>query len=232
MKIGIIGSSTVAQTLATKLLEVGHSVTISSRDTSQAKDRGAMGVVASADDWAAEQRGKGYEAAAAGFADTAASSELIINATAGTGSLAALQAAGPGNLGGKILIDVSNPLDFSHGMPPTLSVCNTDSMGEQIQAAFPETRVVKTLNTVTAALMVDPGRLAEETDIFVAGNDAAAKEWVAQQFLREWLGWARVIDLGDITAARGTEMYLPLWLRLWGSTGTGILNVRLVVEQV
>jgi predicted dinucleotide-binding enzyme len=230
MKIGIIGSSTVAQTLATKLLEVGHSVTISSRDTSQAKDLGAMGVVASADDWAAEQRGKGYEAAAAGFADTAASSELVINATAGTGSLAALQAAGHGNLRGKILVDVSNPLDFSHGMPPTLSVCNTDSMGEQIQAAFPETRVVKTLNTVTAALMVDPGRLAEETDIFVAGNDAAAKEWVAQQFLREWLGWKRVIDLGDITAARGAEMYLPLWLRLLGASGRAILNVRVVVE--
>lgn len=230
MKIGIIGSSTVAQTLATKLVEVGHDVTISSRDTSQAKDRGPMGIVPSADDWAAEQRGKGHEAAAAGFAATAASSELVINATLGTGSLAALQAAGADNLRGKILIDVSNPLDFSHGMPPTLSVCNTDSLGEQIQAAFPETRVVKTLNTVNAGVMVDPGRLAEETDVFVAGNDAAAKEWVAQQFLREWLGWKRVIDLGDITAARGAEMYLPLWLRLLGATRSAVLNVRVVVE--
>ena len=116
-------------------------------------------------------------------------------------------------------------------MPPVLSVCNTDSMGEQIQAAFPETRVVKTLNTVTAYLMVDPDRLPEQTDLFVAGNDAEAKEWVTQHLLREALGWKRVTDLGDISASRGAEMYLPLWLRLWGATGTGILNVRLVVEQ-
>ena len=231
MKIGIIGSSTVAQTLATKLVEVGHSVTISSRDTSQAKDRGPMGIVPSADDWAAEQRGKGYEAAAAGFAAAAAFGEFVINATLGAASLAALQAAGAENLRGKILVDVSQPLDFSQGMPPTLTVCNTDSLGEQIQAAFPETRVVKTLNTVTAALMVNPGRLAEETDMFVAGNDAEAKEWVAQQFLREWLGWTRVTDLGDITSSRGTEMYMPFWLRLWGATGTAIFNVRLVVER-
>jgi predicted dinucleotide-binding enzyme len=230
MKIGIIGSAAVAQTLASKLVEVGHSVTISSRDTSKAKDRGPMGIVPSADDWAAEQRGKGYEAAAAGFADTAASGELVINATAGTGSLAALQAAGAENLRGKILVDVSNPLDFSRGMPPTLTVCNTESLAEQIQAAYPESRVVKTLNTVTAAVMVDPGRLTEETDIFVAGNDAEAKEWVAQHLLRESFGWTRVLDLGDITAARGAEMYLPLWLRLFGATGTGLFNVRIVTE--
>ncbi len=231
MKIGIIGSSTVAQTLATKLVEVGHNVTISSRDTSQAKDRGPMGIVPSADDWAAEQCGKGHEAAAAGFAAAAASGEFVINATLGAASLAALHAAGAENLRGKILVDVSQPLDFSRGMPPTLTVCNTDSLAEQIQAAFPETRVVKTLCTVTAALMVDPGRLAEETDMFVAGNDAEAKEWVAQQFLREWLGWTRVTDLGDITSSRGTEMYMPFWLRLWGATGTAIFNVRLVVER-
>jgi 8-hydroxy-5-deazaflavin:NADPH oxidoreductase len=231
MKIGIIGSGGVAQTLGAKLAEVGHAVTISSRDTSRPKDRGAMGVTPSADDWAAEQRGKGHEAAAAGFAEAAASGELLINATAGTGSLAALQAAGAGNLRGKILVDVSNPLDFSRGMPPTLAVCNTDSLGEQIQAAFPETRVVKTLNTVTAALMVDPGRLAEQTDLFVAGNDAGAKEWVTTHLLRESLGWTRVIDLGDIGAARGAEMYLPLWLRFMGALGSPILNVRVVAEQ-
>jgi 8-hydroxy-5-deazaflavin:NADPH oxidoreductase len=230
MKIGIIGSGTVAQTLASKLLEVGHSVTISSRDISKAKDPGPMGALASADEWAAAQRGKGHEAAAAGFAAAAASGELVINATLGSASLAALQAAGADNLRGKILVDVSNPLDFSNGMPPTLTVCNTDSLAEQIQAAFPATRVVKTLNTVTAALMVDPGRLGEETDIFVAGNDAEAKEWVTQHFLRESLGWTRVIDLGDITAARGAEMYLPLWLRLLGATGTGVLNMRVVTE--
>jgi predicted dinucleotide-binding enzyme len=231
MKVGIIGSGGVAQTLGAKLLEAGHAVTISSRDTHQAKDRGAMGVTPAAEDWAAEQRGKGYEAAAGGFGEAAAFGEVLINATAGTASLAALQAAGAENLRGKILVDLSNPLDFSHGMPPTLTVCNTDSVGEQIQAMFPEARVVKTLNTVNAGVMVDPGRLGEETDLFVAGNDAEAKEWVTQHLLRESLGWTRVIDLGDITASRGAEMYLPLWLRLLGALGTSALNVRVVTER-
>jgi predicted dinucleotide-binding enzyme len=230
MKIGIIGSGDVAQTLGTKLVQVGHSVTISSRDTTKAKDRGAMGMVPPADDWAATQRRAGGEAAAAGFAAAAASGKFVINATAGTVSLAALRAAGAENLAGKILVDLSNPLDFSNGPPPTLSVCNTDSVGEQLQAAFPETRVVKTLNTVTAAVMVDPGRLGQQTDLFVAGDDAGAKEWVTTHLLRESLGWERVLDLGDITASRAMEMYLPLWLRLMGSLGTAVLNVRVLAE--
>ena len=230
MKIGIIGSGSVAQILAGKLAAAGHAVTISSRDTTKAKES-SLGPIPSADDWAAEARAKGLEATAGSFAEAAVAGELIINATPGGGSLEALQAAGAENLRGKILVDLSNPLDSSQGMPPILSVCNTDSVGEQIQAAFPETRVVKTLNTVTAYLMVDPDRLPEQTDLFVAGNDAEAKEWVAQRLLRETLGWERITDLGDITASRGAEMYLPLWLRLWGATGTGILNVRLVVEQ-
>lgn len=230
MKIGIIGSGSVAQILAGKLAAAGHAVTISSRDITKAKES-SLGPIPSADDWAAEARAKGLEATAGSFAEAAVAGELIINATPGGGSLEALQAAGAENLRGKILVDLSNPLDSSQGMPPILSVCNTDSVGEQIQAAFPETRVVKTLNTVTAYLMVDPDRLPEQTDLFVAGNDAEAKEWVAQRLLRETLGWERITDLGDITASRGAEMYLPLWLRLWGATGTGILNVRLVVEQ-
>jgi predicted dinucleotide-binding enzyme len=230
MKIGIIGSGSVAQMLGTKLAAAGHTVTISSRDTTKAKES-SLGPTPSADEWAAQTRAQGLEAAAGSFAEAAAAGELIINATPGGGSLEALRAAGAENLGGKILVDLSNPLDFSQGMPPILSISNTDSVGEQIQAAFPETRVVKTLNTVTVYLMVDPGRLPEETDLFVAGNDVEAKEWVTQHLLRETLGWKRVTDLGDITASRGAEMYLPLWLRLWGAVGTGILNVRLVVEQ-
>ena len=156
MDIGIIGSGTVAQTLAGKLLELGHSVMISSRDTTQAKDRGDWGALPSADDFAAAQRELGREAAAGSFADAAAHGELVINATAGGHSLAALEAAGADNLAGKILVDVANPLDFSQGMPPTLLFCNTDSLGERIQAAFPEARVVKSLNTMTAQVMVDP----------------------------------------------------------------------------
>jgi len=228
MDIGIIGSGQVAQTLGGKFLDLGHSVTISSRDTGQAKDLGEQGVIPSAAEWAAARRTTGADAAAGSFAAAAAGGELIVNATAGAASLAALGLAGAENLRGKILIDLANPLDFSRGMPPSLSVCNTDSLGEQIQAAYPETRVVKALNTVSVHVMIDPAQLGAETDIFVAGNDADAKAWVTRHVLKEWLGWPRVLDLGDITAARATEMYLPLWLRLWGTVGTGALNIRVV----
>jgi predicted dinucleotide-binding enzyme len=228
VNIGIIGSSTVGQTLAAKLLELGHSVMVSSRDTSLAKDLGPRGVVPSAADFAAVQRALGREAAAGGFADAAAHGEVIINATAGGHSLEALEAAGAANLAGKVLVDVANALDFSRGMPPALLFCNTDSLAERIQAAFPETHVVKTLNTVTAAVMVDPGRLDEATTVFVAGNDQAAKDWVRTELLGAWFGWRQVLDLGDVTAARGPEMWLPLWLSLMSATGTPFFNLRLV----
>ncbi len=230
MDIGIIGSSSVAQTLGGKLLDLGHRVIISSRDVSAAKSLPQYGItLPSAEDWAKAQRDEGADAAAGGFADAASSSELVINATAGAVSLQALEQAGAENLRGKILIDLSNPLDFSQGLPPTLTVANTDSLGERIQAALPETRVVKTLNTVGAPVMVDPEQLGEATHIFVCGDDADAKAWVTRHLLREWLGWEHVMDLGDITASRGVEMYLPLWLKLFGTAGTGLLNIKVVV---
>ena len=229
MDIGIIGSGQVAQTLAAKLLELGHSVTISSRDTAQSKERD-WGEVPSAEGFAAAQRELGREAAAGSFADAAAHGELIINATVGEHSLAALEAAGAANLGGKILVDVANPLDFSGGMPPTLLFCNTDSLGERIQAAFPGARVVKALNTTNAQVMVDPHQLSEPTAIFVAGNDQEAKDWVHHELLERWLGWEQVLNVGDISAARGLEMWLPLWLRLWGAVGTGAFNIRVVAS--
>jgi predicted dinucleotide-binding enzyme len=228
MDIGIIGSGRVAQTVGGKLLDLGHTVTISSRDTSKSKDLGAMGALPSADEWVAAQRADGAAAAAGSFAAAAAAGELVINATAGSGSLEAIELAGARNLRGKILIDLANPLDFSQGMPPSLFLCNTDSLGERVQAALPETRVVKTLNTVSADVMIDPARLGEPTTVFVAGDDGEAKEWVTRHVLREWLGWEHVVDLGDISASRGAEMYLPLWLRMWGATGAGALNSRLV----
>ena len=230
MDIGIIGSAQVAQTLAAKLLELGHSVMVSSRDTAQAKDRGDWGAIPSAADFAAAQRELGRTAAAGGFADAATHGEVVINATAGGHSLDALAAGGSANLAGKILIDVANPLDFSGGMPPSLLYCNTDSLGERIQAAFPDARVVKSLNTVNAHVMVDPHQLSEPTAIFVAGNDQEAKDWVHHELLERWFGWEQVLDLGDIGAARGLEMWMPLWLRLWGAAGTGAFNIRLVAS--
>ena len=227
MDIGIIGSSIVAQTLGGKLAELGHSVTISSRDTSRAHQM-SWGTVPSADDWVAEQRRAGRAVEAADFAGAATrGADLVINATEGVHSLEALQAAGSANLAGKILMDVANPLDFSQGMPPRIAFCN-ESLGVRIQEAFPEARVVKTLNTVNAAVMVDPGQLPAETDVFVAGNDADAKVWVERVILREAFGWTSVVDLGDITGARGVEMYLSLWLSLFGATGTPAFNFKVV----
>jgi 8-hydroxy-5-deazaflavin:NADPH oxidoreductase len=152
---------------------------------------------------------------------------MVVNATAGAVSLEALEQAGEDNLNGKILIDISNPLDFSKGMPPTLLVSNTDSLGEQIQRRFPEAKVVKTLHTMNAYLMVDPAQLAAtDHTVFVSGDDAEAKARVSE--LLQSFGWSDIIDLGDITTARGTEMVLPIWVRLFGVLQMPIYNFKIV----
>jgi predicted dinucleotide-binding enzyme len=163
------------------------------------------------------------------FADAAAFGELVFNCTAGMHSLAALEAAGPTNLAGKVLVDVANPLDFSQGFPPSLAVSNTDSIGEQIQRALPESRVVKALNTMNCSVMVDPGVVRGSHAVFVCGEDAAAKDQVAE--LLGTFGWPRerILDLGGIRSARGMEMYLPLWLELMGALGTGTFNIGVLV---
>ena len=218
MKIGVLGTGTVGQTLAGKLVTLGHEVTMGSR---RAGNETAV-------TWAGAA---GERASEGSFADAARAGDVVINATAGAASVDALSSAGTENLAGKLLIDVANPLDFSAGMPPTLTVCNTDSLGEQIQRAFPEARVAKTLNTVNASVMVDPRIVPGSHTIFVCGNDSEAKAQASD--LLQSFGWAReeIMDLGDIAAARGAEMYLPLWLRLWGATGTGHLNVQVVVAS-
>ncbi len=213
MRIGVLGTGNVGRTLASGLLRNGHEVRLGSRTA------GNEAAVA----WAAEVGGPASEGT---FADAAGFGELVVNATAGAASLDALNLAGAEQLAGKVLVDVSNPLDFSHGMPPTLTVCNDDSLGEQIQRAFADLRVVKTLNTVTAAVMVEPRLVAGTHTIFVAGDDAAAKAQ-ASDLLKEF-GWPAesILDLGDIGAARGMEMYLPLWLRLYGAKQTAVLNIE------
>jgi 8-hydroxy-5-deazaflavin:NADPH oxidoreductase len=212
MRIGVFGSGTVGQTVGKKLAELGHDVMIGTRDAGKLAE------------WLGQVGGQG---SVGSVAEAAAHGDILINATAGTGSLAALEQAGADNLGAKILIDIANPLDFSQGMPPSLTVVNTDSLGEQIQRAYPNLRVVKTLNTMNAYLMVDPRQLADgDHDIFVSGNDAAAKAEVSE-LLREF-GWSRIIDLGDISTARGTEMILPLWVRLYGALDTPMFNFKVV----
>ena len=201
MRIGVLGTGVVGTTIAAKLRELSHDVLIGSRSAS--------------DD-------------AVPFANAAAHGELVFNCTSGVASLEALGAAGDENLSGKVLVDVANPLDFSQGMPPRLSVCNDDSLGEQIQRAFPTAKVVKALNTMNAAIMVDPARVPGEHDVFVCGNEDDAKAQVAE--LLQSFDWPaeRIVDLGDITAARGQEMYLPIWLRLMGAVGQPNFNIRAV----
>ena len=214
MRFGVLGTGMVGDAIATKLVGLGHEVKMGARDAKNEK----------AAAWATKG---GAKASQGTFADAATFGEVLFNCTSGMASLEVLNAAGEGNLAGKILIDVSNPLDFSKGMPPTLSVSNTDSLGEQIQRAFPRTQVVKTLNTLNAQLMVEPQGLAGgDHDVFLSGNDAGAKGKV--KALLQSFGWKTIHDLGDITTARGTESLLPVWLRLWGALGDANFNFKIV----
>lgn len=215
MRIGVLGTGDVGRTIATKLVALGHETTLGSRTADNE----------AATAWA---RDAGELARHGTFADAAAGAELLFNCTAGAGSLEALGAAAEAGIDGKVVVDVSNPLDFSAGMPPSLFVSNTDSLGEQLQRTFPQARIVKALNTMGRELMVDPGRLSGEHNVFVCGDDADAKAQVAE--LLQSFGWAAtsIVDLGDITSARGTEGYLPLWLRLWGALGAREFNIAIV----
>jgi 8-hydroxy-5-deazaflavin:NADPH oxidoreductase len=224
MQIGIFGTGAVGRTLAAALAKKGHSVMIGTRDPASTLGREAgTGRGASFKQWHGE-----HPAVRLGtFADAAHFGEVLVNATSGSGALPALEAAGEDALGESILLDIANPLDYSKGFPPSLSVCNTDSLGEQIQRRFPRLRVVKTLNTTNAAVMVDPSSVAGgDHSLFMSGNDAAAKAQV-KDWLGEWFGWRDVIDLGDITTARGSEMLLPIWVRLWGALGSPAFNFKI-----
>jgi 8-hydroxy-5-deazaflavin:NADPH oxidoreductase len=218
MRIAVLGTGVVGRSLAGKLLESGHDVVLGSRS---ATNEAAVG-------WAAEA---GPRAKAATFFDAAAEAEVVINATPGAVSLEVLAAASTKNLAGKVLIDVANPLDHSAGFPPSLSISNTDSLAETIQRAFPTARVVKALNTMRADVMVAPDRLAGgDHDVFMAGDDAEAKE-VVSGLLREF-GWRpeHIRDLGPLEAARGLEMWLPLWLRIFLKQGNSVFNIKVVSE--
>ncbi len=214
MKIGVLGTGMVGAALATGFVAKGHAVKMGAREAGNAKAR----------QWAESAGGM---ASAGTFADAAAFGEVVFNATRGDASLDALRAAGSESLRGKILVDVANPLDFSKGMPPKLfTAAAGDSLAERIQKEFPGARVVKTLNTINAAIMAHPDRVGGPSDLFICGNDAEAKSRVRE--LLHQFGWTTIHDLGDISGARGMEAYLLLWLRLWGTLQTADFNVRIV----
>lgn len=221
MNIGIFGSGIVGQTVGQGLARLGHRVTIGTRDPSNLDE--ARGQAPSLQSWLTAVGPAGRVDT---FAGAAGSADLLVNATNGSGSLAALQSAGAG-LAGKVLLDLANPLDFSQGMPPTLFVKDSDSLAEQLQRAHPQLRVVKALNTMSAHLMVNPRALAGgDHTVFLSGDDAGARAQVCE--LLESLGWTDILDLGGLSTARGTEMLLPLWLRTWQALGTADFQFKVV----
>jgi 8-hydroxy-5-deazaflavin:NADPH oxidoreductase len=229
MKFSILGTGSVGQSIASKLAELGHEVMIGTRNVKEklaSSDKDSYGNPPFKDWLSANNKVK-----LGTFAESAQFGEIIINATHGGSSLDVLKQAGSKNLAGKILIDIANPLDFSKGMPPSLlpGLNNTNSLGEEIQKTFPETKVVKTLNTMWCGLMVNPKMIGEGDHInYLSGNDPDAKKEVKR--ILNQIGWKYecLLDLGDITGARATESILPIWLRVWGVTQIGAFNFRLV----
>ena len=212
MRFAVLGTGMVGEGLATKLVSLGHEVKLGSRVESAAK----------AAAWAAQA---GDRASHGSYTQAAAFGDVAINALQGAATLPVM-ADLKAELAGKLLIDVANPLDFSKGFPPTLFISNDRSLAEEIQKLLPQTRVVKALNTVHAPVMVNPALVPGDHDIFVSGDDAAAKARVVE--LLQSFGWKAPIDLGALSTARGTEQLLALWLRLYAALGTGMFNLRVV----
>jgi 8-hydroxy-5-deazaflavin:NADPH oxidoreductase len=229
MKISIIGTGTVGQTIASKLIELGYDVMLGTRNVKEklaSKEKDGYG-----NPPFSEWHYANPKVRLGSFEESAAFGEIIFNATQGGSSIAALMLAGANNLSGKILVDISNPLDFSKGMPPSLlpGMNNTNSLGEEVQKTFPEAKVVKTLNTMWCGLMVNPRMIGGGDHInYLAGNDSGAKEDI-KKILNQF-GWKdeHLLDLGDITGARATESILPIWIRVMGTIKTGVFNFRLV----
>lgn len=224
-----MGTGGVGQAYASRFITIGYEVMMGTRNVSKklADDaRDGYGNPPFSEWYLANRNVK-----LGTFEEAALFGEIILNATLGVKSIAVLNSAGAVNLNGKILIDVANPLDFSKGMPPSLlpELSNTNSLGEEIQKTFPDVKVVKTLNTMWNGLMVNPAMLNEgDHTAFICGNSSEAKEEV-KEILKSF-GWPdnNILDLGDISSARGTEMYLPLWLRIFGTTGSGAFNIKIV----
>lgn len=227
MRIAVLGTGMVGRAHAARLLELGHNVTIGTRDVKETllkKEKDDMGNLAFSE-W---HNGNNLINLAT-FAEAAKNAEIIFNALKGDVAADILKSL-EAELNGKILVDITNPLDFSKGMPPTLFVSNTNSLGETIQKALPQVKVVKSFNTLNAMLQVNPKQLAEgDHTIFMSGNDEEAKLKVKE--IAQDYGWSKIIDLGDISTSRGTEMYLPLWLRLWGKLQIPKFNIKVVVDE-
>lgn len=228
MNITVLGTGVVGRSHAAKLAERNYSVALGTQNvekTLKETQTDSMGNIPLSK-WLEHRERVSLKT----FSDAAQTSDLIINALRGDISVDVLTSIKE-YLDGKTLIDIANPLDFSNGFPPSLSVCNTNSLGEQIQQALPETRVVKIFNTMNASLQTNPTILSGgDHTLFLAGNDMDAKQ-EAIRLAQEEYGWKHIIDLGDIANARGMEMSLPLWLRIFGALGTAMFNYKIIVDE-
>jgi 8-hydroxy-5-deazaflavin:NADPH oxidoreductase len=221
MKIAVLGTGNVGQTFVEKLISLGHQVMIGTRNVSETVGREAF----------KEWHDKHPLALVGTFDDAVKFGELVVNATKGEAGLSIFSGLNKTFLGDKIIVDVSNPLDFSKGFPPTLidGLHNTSSLGEELQKLVPNAKVVKTLNTMWCGLMVNPMLINDGNHInYLCGNDAEAKTKV--MLLLNGFGWKNesLLDLGDISNARGTEAVLPIWVRIFGATQNGVFNFALV----
>jgi 8-hydroxy-5-deazaflavin:NADPH oxidoreductase len=229
MKVTILGTGNVGQTFATKLVSLGHEVMMGTRNVEDTMARKATDNYGSLP--FAEWHATNPTVQLGTFETAMQFGELVINVLKGENTLSTLKAVNASSLNGKILLDITNPLDFSKGFPPTLlqGLNNNNSLAEEIQKAFPEVKVVKTLNTMWSGIMVNPMMIGNgDHNAFIAGNDADAKNTVKEML--HSFGWipANIIDLGEITKARGVEMYLPLWLSIYGATNNGAFNIKIV----
>jgi predicted dinucleotide-binding enzyme len=227
MKIAVFGTGVVGQTIAEKLSQLGHDVMMGTRNVKDSLARTEK------DMFGRPPLGEWHKQHAdiklGTYQEAASFGDMVVNATNGAGALNAMEVAGKENLTGKVMLDITNALDFSKGMPPSLFVCNTDSLGEQIQRALPDTKVVKGLNTMNAYVMVNPSLVPGDHNVFLGGNDAEAKAKVTD--LLHTFGWKKenILDVGDISAARGIEQIVPMWTRLWGALKNPMFNFHVVL---
>jgi hypothetical protein len=211
MKIGILGTGMVGETLGTKFVQLGHQVKMGSRTANNE----------SAAKWV---KAAGANASQGTFHDAVIFGEMVFVCLKGAVFLEVVKTLFPGAFSGRVIVDVSNPLEFSNGAM-SLSICNTKSLGEEVQSALPIANVVKTLNTVNCEVMVDPAKGGNPT-MFLCGNDADAKKKVTD--LLKTLGWRDIIDLGDITKSRGTETMMHIWMNLFGLFGNPYFGFKIV----
>lgn len=230
MNISVLGTGSVGQALSAKLISLGHKVFMGTRNIENSKNK------TEPDGWGNPAIGtwlkNNPEVQLCTFKESVQKgTDLIVFAMNGNAALDCLHSVGEDLLNGKTMIDISNPLDFSKGFPPSLTICNTDSLAEQIQTKYPKLKVVKSLNTMSNPVMVNPALIPGEHSVFVSGNDETAKSRVIS--LLNSFGWKNenIIDLGDLTTARGTEMLLPVWVRLFGKLQTPLFNFNVNIAK-